>query len=355
MQVTAHATGLGDIQQGIGLGQRVPGKVRGTADEVRSGVQCTTGQGGDLVVRGMGGHQGDDLEGHQARQFLPEPGQGPDAAEGGGGEGGVIGLVDIHVGAHRGGALGEHQPGGAPGPVEDVLLGESVGGLHPGGDGTVEVAGGRVHEVMAQCLVQVGVRVGGGREHGVPVQVQPVLVGRCRGYTGGIVGEDPGDGRAVDGDVHQSSGRGTVQVHAGDAVELCSGNDTHRTLLYRVLGVTGAAVGGARPAVNGSATSPVALVAGTGRRTATGRRSTMTVGGVQECSLVSVVCAGLGRRRSGTGQRSCTAWFVMQEMNLRRPCFPSVSGSVHCGDTSGVSQYKGAVVFLPCCISSELQ
>ncbi len=109
--------------------------------------------------------------------------------------------ADVDVGAHRRRARGHAQQRRLPGPHDDVVdrLGPAV--VAPGDDGAGQVAG-RVGDPLAdERLVEVGVRLGRGRQQQVAVERFDRRVGADRAGAGGGHGRDaPGAG--VDVDVH---------------------------------------------------------------------------------------------------------------------------------------------------------
>ena len=190
VEVDADAVALGDRQDGVGGRLGVGVDVGGAAGQVGAAVE---GLVEDASVRGPGvaaqrcADQGHDLHHGQpvARRVVPEGDQRLERRP-------PRGLVEVHVGAHRGGAVQhevlEHRPRGV-----EHLRRRAVGqpgrpGAHRAHEVGVGVGGG----VPGTGLVEVGVGLDRRVEHDEAVAVDDLLP-RDRGQALRHLGDGPRD------------------------------------------------------------------------------------------------------------------------------------------------------------------
>jgi hypothetical protein len=116
--------------------------------------------------------QGDELQVDEVTQPLAHLQQRLDRAD-------ADRLVDADVGADGGGAIGQTQQCSLGGPGNKVLLRDRRLVVQPGVDGAAQVASGVGDAIGRQRRVEVGVRLGRGRQQQVAAQVQALGGRQC--------------------------------------------------------------------------------------------------------------------------------------------------------------------------------
>ncbi|CAH0132887.1 hypothetical protein SRABI128_00113 [Microbacterium sp. Bi128] len=225
VQVESDVAAPREGDEAFEIGDRVVGEVRGPADQVDARVE-----GGleDRVGHGRPAER-DELDVHEAREFVSQADEGADSGQR------VFSAQQVDVGADGGDPGCQHPQRRGTRTVERVLLVERHREGVPALDRALEVAERRPDGIPGLRLVEVRVGFGARRGDDVAGEVERLAVRRAAGAGQRRAGRDHrDDGVAVDRDVHERAGGQSRVVDRGDRDGWSGGHEDLRRVRGRM-------------------------------------------------------------------------------------------------------------------------